>query len=170
MSDDHAEDGRDHHPVKNPSLDAFHKEHQSDDKAKDSEQCSRRPEVSYRHNGICIRLDQPGIFKTDEGNEESDTPGNSEFQIGWDDVDDFFAYFHQAQDHEDDAGNEDTGQCCFPRDTHSDTDRKREEGVEPHTWCNPNREVSQQSDQERTHDGRERSSGEKGTFVHACLA
>ena len=82
-----------------------------DDQESDQGQSDfRRLEAAQTDQGGIIVDDDTGIYKTDKSYKETDTAGNTEFQVFGNTVDDLFTDLEEGHDDENDTFYKDSGQ------------------------------------------------------------
>ena len=125
--------------------------------------------MAKRHKRLGIAGDDAHLVQADQAKEQADACADAEFQRHRNGVDQPFADAQQADDEEQHAGQEHGAECDLPVHAHAFHHGEGEVGVEPHAWCECERQIRQQSHRGGT-DGRGDAGGdERGALVDPCL-
>ena len=114
--------------------------------------------------------DDPGVQKTDEGDEQTNTYGNGLLQGQRNGVENRFPDTGQGQQNENDTFHENRGQSHLPGIAHLLHHRVGKVGVEPHAGGQSKRIVGKDGHENGTNGGRNGRNRQQSPFIHARAA
>ena len=142
-------------------------EHGDQQEAYGGQQRRRVGERAHGQQGGRAVDDDAGSLQTDQAEEQADPGAHGEAQAHRDAVEQPFADFRQAHDHEQHAGDEHGAEGDLPAITHFTDDGVGEEGVQAHARCQADRPVGVQPHQEAAQRRTDAGGDECGAVIDA---